>query len=203
MKEVLFFALTLFVTSASAQNEITYPYNPDSNENGLVDVSDVLSTISVFGTEFTPEEIQIDGVNLAEFILELGVSCIPQDQSGIDLSGIDLAYAVFLSANLTGADFTGANLTNAFFNIANLTGADFYHANLTDASLWDANLTGADLIGADLTGAILTLANLTGANLTNADLTGANLSGVTWTGAYINGCTGCDCIDADGDNYCD
>ena len=144
MKNVLFFALTLFVTIASAQNEITYPYNPDSDGDQYVSVSDVLSTISSFGSEFNPAEIQIDGVGLAEFILEL------QNQlpSGADLSNAGLAYA-------------------------QLSGVDLSYANLTGAILSDANLSGA------------------------------NLAGVTWTGAYIEGCDYCDCIDADGDNYCD
>ena len=142
MKNVLFFALTLFVTIASAQNEITDPYNPDSDGDQYVSVSDVLSTISSFGSEFNPAEIQIDGVGLGEFILEL------QNQSSANLSG--------------------------------------------------ANLYGADLSGADLSGA-----DLTNANLTNANLPYAYLTGVTWTGAYIVGCMGCDCVDADGDNYCD
>ena len=71
MKNVLFFALTLFVTIASAQNEITYPYNPDSDGDQYVSVSDVLSSVSSFGSEFNPAEIQIDGVGLAEVISTL------------------------------------------------------------------------------------------------------------------------------------
>jgi uncharacterized protein YjbI with pentapeptide repeats len=157
MKNVLFFALTLFVTIASAQNEITYPYNPDSDGDQYVSVSDVLNTVSSFGSEFNPAEIQIDGVGLAEFILEL------QNQSSTDLSG----------------------------------------ANLFNANLFNANLAGANLTGAYLGNANLSYANLTGAILSDANLSGANLAGVTWTGAYIEGCDYCDCIDADGDNYCD
>ena len=167
MKNVLFFALTLFVTIASAQNEITYPYNPDSDGDQYVSVSDVLSTISSFGSEFNPAEIQIDGVGLAEFILEL------QNQSSTDLS-----YAYLPDANLEGANLS--------------------YANLTGANLEGANLEGANLTGANLSGANLSYADLRGANLFNA-----NLNGVTWTWAYIEGCTGCDCIDADGNNYCD
>ena len=179
MKNVLFFTLTLFVTIASAQNEITYPYNPDSDGDQYVSVSDVLSTISSFGSEFNPAEIQIDGVGLAEFILEL------QNQLP---SGADLSNAGLSNAQLSGVDLSYANLTGAYLNDSDLSTANLYNANLTGAFLLNAQLSGADL---------------TNANLYDAYLGGANLSGVTWTGAYIDGCSWCDCIDADGDNYCD
>ena len=67
-----FFSLALIglFTSLSAQ-EVTYPYNPDANNDQYVAVSDVLSTISAFGSEFLPTEIQIDGVGLAEVIGQL------------------------------------------------------------------------------------------------------------------------------------
>ena len=300
MKNVLFFTLTLFVTIASAQNEITYPYNPDSDGDQYVSVSDVLSTISSFGSEFNPAEIQIDGVGLAEFILEL------QNQSSADLSnaglsnaqlsGVDLSYANLSDANLSDADLSGADLSGAILGGADLTGADLSGANLYGAELNGAGLpriaagyyhtvygladgtamsvgyngfgqlgdgtttdrsTAVVVQAADGTplgtgdsGAVIAVAagwghtiyglddgtamgvgnnyygqlgnggtsgsnaantalvavldvNLYGADLTGADLSGANLSGVTWTGAYIQGCSGCDCIDADGDNICD
>ena len=80
--------------------------------------------------------------------------------------------------------------------------------DLSSADLPNADLTNADLTNADLSHAELTFADLTNADLTNADLTfaqlyGADLTGVTWTGAYIQNCTGCTCVDADNDNFCD
>jgi len=57
--------------SLSAQETITYPYNPDSDNDQYVAVSDVLSSISAFGAAFLPTEIQINGVGLAEVIGEL------------------------------------------------------------------------------------------------------------------------------------
>ena len=219
MRNVLFFALTLFVTIASAQNEITYPYNPDSDGDQYVSVSDVLSTISSFGSEFNPAEIQIDGIGLYEVITQMQVIIIElQDEintlqlqnqwpsvvnghliiSGADLSG----------AYLSNADLAGANLTNANLDGADLSGADLAYADLAGAILYNANLYSANLAGAILVDANLAFANLAQADLTNANLSftnlfDANLSGVTWTGAYIEGCIGCDCIDADGDNICD
>jgi uncharacterized protein YjbI with pentapeptide repeats len=100
--------------------------------------------------------------------------------------------------NLYGADLTVANLSNASLHNANLTGADLSNANLTGADLSGAKLTSADLSNADLSNASLYEAYLTG-----TDLSGADLSGVTWTGAYIKYCTGCTCVDADNDFFCD
>ena len=65
------------------------------------------------------------------------------------------------------------------------------------------NLSYADLSGANLSGANLSGATLIAANLVNANLSNAFLTDVNWTGAYIEGCTGCPCLDADNDNYCD
>ena len=179
MKNVLFFALTLFVTIASAQNEITYPYNPDSDDDQYVSVSDVLNTVSSFGSEFNPAEIQIDGVGLAEVIGQLQAS----------ISALEVENAV-----------------QAVF----ITDLNLQVLELQDMQLpyLGQDLSGEDLSGQDLSGEVMIHANLSDANLNNANLSFANLfaaflSGVTWTGAYIDGCSWCDCIDADGDNYCD
>ncbi|HHZ97212.1 MAG TPA: hypothetical protein EYN67_17080 [Flavobacteriales bacterium] len=68
-----FFPLVLIglFTSLSAQEIITYPYNPDSDGNAFVASADMLETLAVFGSVFTPAEIQIDGVALTEVITQL------------------------------------------------------------------------------------------------------------------------------------
>jgi len=179
MKNVLFFALTLFVTIASAQNEITYPYNPDSDEDQYVSVSDVLNTVSSFGSEFNPAEIQIDGIGLYEVITQMQVIII-ELQDEINTLQLQNQWPSVVNGHLI---ISGADLSNANLTFANLSGANLSGANLTFANLSGANLSGADLSG--------------------ADLYNANLTGVTWTGANIDGCYGCYCIDADGDNICD
>jgi len=70
MRFLFSLALIGIFTSLSAQ-EVTYPYNPDANDDQYVAVSDVLSTISAFGSGFLPEEIQIGGIGLAEVINQL------------------------------------------------------------------------------------------------------------------------------------
>ena len=67
-----FFTLALIglFTTLSAQ-EVTYPYNPDANNDQYVAVSDELSTISAFGSDFLPEELEVNGVGLAEVLAQL------------------------------------------------------------------------------------------------------------------------------------
>ena len=68
-----FFSLTLIClfTTLTAQSVVTYPYNPDSDDDQYIAVNDVLGTISAFGQPFTPAEIMIDGVGLSTVINDL------------------------------------------------------------------------------------------------------------------------------------
>ena len=61
----LFFSLALIglFTSFSAQEIITYPYNPDGDADGNVAVSDLQDILGVYGGDFSPSEIQIDTTN--------------------------------------------------------------------------------------------------------------------------------------------
>jgi len=67
---IAIFAL-LSLTSASAQTEVTYPYNPDSDANEEIGVSDLTSMLAVFGGSFAPGSILVDGVALAEYLNDL------------------------------------------------------------------------------------------------------------------------------------
>ena len=73
----------------------------------------------------------------------------------IDLSGLDLRWAILADATLADAILVDADLTGAHLSGADLTGADLSGADLTGADLRGADLPGADLTGADLRGAIL------------------------------------------------
>ena len=66
--------------------------------------------------------------------------------AGVDLSGLNLAYADLKYVNLKEADLKGVNLKHA----------DLYRANLIWADLTETNLEHAYLIGADLKYANLT-----------------------------------------------
>lgn len=95
------------------------------------------------------------------------------DLRPIDLSGLNLARAHFVGANLVrasfdgtclaGADFTNANLSYAWLSGATLAGAHLHHASLDHAEL-----------GADLRNAGLWRATLTHAHCENADFTYAD-----------------------------
>ena len=69
----LFFSLALIglFTSFSAQETITYPYNPDGDVDGAIASPDLLDILGVYGGEFSPSEIQIDGVGLLQVIQDL------------------------------------------------------------------------------------------------------------------------------------
>ena len=54
-------------TIASAQT-VTLPYNPDANQDSVIGSPDLLEFLPLFGNEFTPGEVLIDGENLTEYI---------------------------------------------------------------------------------------------------------------------------------------
>jgi len=54
--------------SAVAQQTIELPYNPDSNADSAISAPDLLSFLPLFGTEFTPVEVTVDGQTLTEYI---------------------------------------------------------------------------------------------------------------------------------------
>ena len=56
-----------FCTIASAQT-VTLPYNPDANQDSVIGSPDLLEFLPLFGNEFTPGEVLIDGENLTEYI---------------------------------------------------------------------------------------------------------------------------------------
>lgn len=113
----------------------------------------------------------------------------------------DLSGAVFIQANLKGANFNcdlreneseilcsdlssadfrgaslrNANLRNTDLNNANLRNTGLSNTDLRNANLFNADLFNADLFNAKLRDANLVAANLSAANLFSADLSAANL----------------------------
>lgn len=72
---ILCFPGNVFAQSDNDTNNdpivIAYPYNPDANESGAVDSIDLLTLLSLFALEFTPEGITIDGMTLEAYLLLL------------------------------------------------------------------------------------------------------------------------------------
>jgi hypothetical protein len=69
----LFFSLALIglFTSFSAQETITYPYNPDGDADGSITVPDLQDFLGNYGNNFSPQEILIDGINLGQVISDM------------------------------------------------------------------------------------------------------------------------------------
>ena len=68
MRTLFSLALISLCFSLSAQETITYPYNPDADGDSFIGVSDILEGVATYDTEFYPLSIQIDSVNLIDVI---------------------------------------------------------------------------------------------------------------------------------------
>ena len=73
MRKLLSISLASFLLSISlnAQEVVSYPFNPDSDGDTQVATGDFLETLSVFGAEFQPAEILVDGTSLSEYLTVL------------------------------------------------------------------------------------------------------------------------------------
>ena len=60
--------LSVGMLSAVAQQTIALPYNPDFNADSAIGAPDLLSFLPLFGTEFSPVEVTVDGQTLTEYI---------------------------------------------------------------------------------------------------------------------------------------
>lgn len=149
--------------------------------------------------EWEPGMIAIQYLG-SERVIELGLaelrgaSLAQQDFLRADLSGRDLAGAVFRDCELRAACLDWASLEGARFDHARLMSATFRHAHmrgvsLRHASLRRSDLSGACLIGADLTGASLRQAHLDGANLCGATCLWIDDEGLSVEGALYDGAT--------------
>ena len=68
MKHIFTISLCFLALSLSAQETITYPYNPDGDADGLVAVPDIQDLLAVYGSPFSPAEIMVGDTALSEWI---------------------------------------------------------------------------------------------------------------------------------------
>lgn len=80
-KHMLILATTGAVLSANAQ--VTLPYNPDGDANGLIGVTDLQDLLSTYGGEFAPGTIMVNAVELGELLdsLQSQITAL-QNESG-------------------------------------------------------------------------------------------------------------------------
>mgnify|MGYP001172342540 FL=1 len=68
-------ALLFFLPALCHAQSVTLPYNPDANQDSAIGAPDLLELLPLFGSYFTPSEIQVDDQTLTEYIeaLELAL----------------------------------------------------------------------------------------------------------------------------------
>ena len=83
----LFTASTLFlfclVASAQQQVDIDYPYNPDGSEDGTIGSPDLLGLLTLYGAEFEPEGLLVDGIPFNVWVSYVNET-LNQQQATID-----------------------------------------------------------------------------------------------------------------------
>ena len=92
MKHILTLSLCFLALSLSAQETITYPYNPDGDADGLVAVPDIQDLLAVYGSPFSPAEIMVGDTALSEWIQILSQAL--EDQQAV----IDAMQSNYMSA---------------------------------------------------------------------------------------------------------
>lgn len=122
-------------------------------------------------------------INLAAAVFESA------EWAGIALGRYNLRGAILFRVKLLSSQESRANLVGADLREADLRGAELKRADLTNARLDGAILAGAELKDAILSEAILEKADLHGADLTGADATGAHLSKANLESTNLKGAT--------------
>ena len=78
MKRLL--ALMLCAVSLGAAAQITYPYNPDFENDGSVGIEDLLELLAVYGLSFQPNPILLDGVEIENWLYQQTAILLEQQQ---------------------------------------------------------------------------------------------------------------------------
>jgi hypothetical protein len=68
MKHFFTISLCFLALSLSAQEAVTYPYNPDGNADGTITVPDLQDFLGNYGSLFSPAEIMVGDTALGEWI---------------------------------------------------------------------------------------------------------------------------------------
>lgn len=71
MNRTLLALMMVLCSVASAQVEVVYPYNPDGNADSVISAPDLLDLLPIFGGQFTPQEITVNGEGLSIVLEEM------------------------------------------------------------------------------------------------------------------------------------
>jgi hypothetical protein len=145
MKKTAFVSTILCLVgfSAAAQTalELDYPYNPDVNTDDMIGVTDLVGILGVFGTEFTPEAITINSIELATFMTEMQNTILALQSQVETLEGTVAAMESQLVPGL--ASYLTVDEAN---DAVVFSGADV-HVNNGQESTYDTNGRGNLIIG--------------------------------------------------------
>ena len=91
-KHMLILATASAALSATAQ--VTLPYNPDGDANGLIGVTDLQDLLSTYGGEFAPGTIMVNAVELGELLdsLQSQITALQEASEGAFRCGDDVLY---------------------------------------------------------------------------------------------------------------
>ena len=91
-KHILILATTAAVLSFNAQ--VTLPYNPDGDANGLIGVTDLQDLLSTYGGEFAPGTIMVNAVELGELLdsLQSQITALQNDSGDAFRCGDDVLH---------------------------------------------------------------------------------------------------------------
>jgi hypothetical protein len=71
MRYFLTFLFCVFTLSLTAQETITYPYNPDVNSDTYVGITDLIELLALYGTTFETGEIMVNDMTFEAYLNEL------------------------------------------------------------------------------------------------------------------------------------
>lgn len=188
-------ALTMVLCSvASAQVEVVYPYNPDGNADGAISSPDLLDFLPVFASEFTPEEILVNGVTLSHWVDSMETEVDEHSNILVQMWG----FIFQLQGELQNLQYE-SNAMDA--EITALQEA--LDSALTESSTVDLEPMSRDSVVGIAFRKELAYSNLQGRYMQNenwagADFRFANLSQTNWYQSYLGGadCEGADLTNA-------
>ena len=109
---VLAFLLSVSITAQ--EQVITYPYNPDVDTDSLIAVPDMLDLLVLFGSEFIPEPVTVDGVYITEWLESASNQCCESLSAVID--SMELALDS-IEKYISNSDSSQENMDNIISDI--------------------------------------------------------------------------------------